>query len=175
MKYPKLITGTFLSRVSFAEMYHDLPSSVKTTIKQNDLLQRVARRTRGESYSAREALYGGGYYDSCRRPLRGPTVFQWIEGFTREQDPVDLLSQLDIDDSMGKMKMDNAECGEQGCIKHWILENRGMGRFGRAQLPEVWDLLFLFLSEFNLRQIPTPNAQQDYTLELPESSPSPTL
>jgi hypothetical protein len=84
LKYPKLISGTFLSRVSFAEMFQNLSDDVRHTILRYNLLRKIARRTRGFWYSSRTKLFTGGYKNECgNKKVKGPTVAEWIEGFTR--------------------------------------------------------------------------------------------
>jgi hypothetical protein len=167
--YPKLISGTFLSRVSFADMFENLPNNVKEAVKATGLLQMVAKNIRG-TYSDDTMLFPQGYFNKDRSGVeKGPTLQQWINGFTRlvhtpcvslnstssdsrEEHPVDLLAELDYDKSMGRMSMDATLCGDKGIQTHWIIENRNVPKFS-SDVVGAFETLFQFLSTFNLRPV----------------------
>jgi hypothetical protein len=75
--------------------------------------------------------------------------------FVRATHAVDLLAELDYDKSMGQMHMDETSCGVSGCKPHWIIENRGLAPFTYRNLESTCTELFVFLSRFNSRQVPT--------------------
>jgi hypothetical protein len=81
--YPKLVAGTFLSRVSFADMFHSLPSPVKHAVLKHKLLYKVARRFRSSFLVGSQRVFKGGYYLQDGSVRKGPSLDEWIAGFTR--------------------------------------------------------------------------------------------
>jgi hypothetical protein len=67
---------------------------------------------------------------------------------TRENEPLDLLAELDYDQGMGHMRMDSISVGSSS-EQLWLIENRGLAAFQRHELESVFVDLFLSLSKFN--------------------------
>jgi hypothetical protein len=134
MDYPKLISGPFLSRNKFSELFQLLESSVRSEVLQNDILFQSIAHARDEERSTvpKSQVYPHGFYairDGITLPLeQGPSIEEWVNAFTHSQNPSDLLAELT--ESMSKFPLEGVFSfdreGDPFLLTHhgWVLEAR---------------------------------------------------